>query len=77
MKTQYPEVPWMDPNFLQNQRKFPWEELQKYADLHVAWSWDGTRIVASGKTNEEVYENVKQAGLDPARVVFSFVEVPE
>jgi hypothetical protein len=77
MKTKYPEVPWMDPNFTENQRKFPWEELQKYAGLHVAWSWEGTTIVASGSTIEEAWDNVKQAGIDPARVVFDFVEVPE
>ena len=59
--------------FYENQHNFPPEELAKYYGRHVAYSWDGASIVASGASIEEVEENLKAAGLDPTRVVFGYV----
>src|SRR5579884_808622 len=66
--TKYPNVPWPDPNFDENQSKFPLDELAKYEGQHIAWSWDGTRIVASGVDWDEVQSKVIAAGIDPQRV---------
>jgi hypothetical protein len=57
--------------FEENQRKFPVEELLKYAGLTYAWSADGTRILASGKDELEVAERLKEMGIDISQVVFA------
>jgi hypothetical protein len=60
--------------YYQNRPKFPAAELVKYSGMHVAFSLDGLRIVASGKTIEELEENVVATGFDPARVVQSYID---
>lgn len=74
MKTQYPDVPWMDPDHLTNRAKIPQEELDQYAGQHIAYSWDGTRILAGAADLEDLYEKLKTMGLDTHHVVYSYVE---
>jgi hypothetical protein len=65
-------------NYEVNRRDFSLTELARYAGLHVGFSLDGTRIVASGKTIEELEQNLAAAGFDPARVVHSYIDpMPE
>lgn len=63
--------------FPENRRNFPLDELSKYAGQHVAWSADGTRILASGATDELVEDELLRAGIDPGTVVFGFVDPPD
>jgi len=78
VKTNHPEVPWFDAvTFNKNQQKFPLEELLKHVGQHIAWSWDGSRIVASGESREEVERQLKDAGIDPSRVVRDYVDDPD
>jgi hypothetical protein len=77
MNTRYPDVPWLDPSHWTNRQNFPPAELARYAGQHVAWSWDGTQIVANGADIEEVYRRLKAAGIDPTRVVLSYVFPPD
>jgi hypothetical protein len=74
MKTRYPDIPWLDAAYFENQRNFPLEELARYRGQHIAWSWDGSRIVASGADEQEVRQKLLAAGLDPSRVVFDYVD---
>jgi hypothetical protein len=67
-------VPWLDPTFLENQRKFPADERQRYAGQHIAWSWDGTRILAGDLDRRALDEKLCAAGIDPGRVVHDYVE---
>lgn len=60
-----------------NRRKFPPKELAKYAGKHVAWSPDGTQIVASGETLDEVMDELAAASCDPAECLLSYVPKPE
>ena len=76
MKTNYPEIPWVDPNFDENQNKVPWEALEPYVNQHVAWSWDGTAILAGAPTREELYRKLDEQGTDSNRVVFDFIPDP-
>jgi hypothetical protein len=59
-----------------NRSKFPLDELAKYAGKHVAFSSDGTRIVASGETEEELDAALLAAGVPFSQVVYSYVDVP-
>jgi hypothetical protein len=63
--------------FFQNRPHFPKDELQRYAGLHVAWSPDGLRILASGETMEAVEQQLIAAGIDPSQVIGDFVSPPE
>jgi Family of unknown function (DUF5678) len=60
-------------DYSQNRRQFPPEELIKYAGQYVAFSLDGTRVVASGATEEELEKQLLGAGIDPSQVVGSYI----
>jgi hypothetical protein len=71
--TDHPEVPWLGADFFENQRKFPPEELMKHEDQQIAWSWDGSQILASASDYAELDRKLKQMGIDPSRVVHDYV----
>jgi hypothetical protein len=71
------EIPWLDvPTFNENRRKFPQEELLKYVGQYVAWSWDGSRILAGDADREKLDEKLRAAGYDLGRVVHGYVDDP-
>ncbi|HKI34221.1 MAG TPA: hypothetical protein VKA46_20380 [Gemmataceae bacterium] len=60
--------------FIPNRQAFPLEELEKYEGQMIAWSPDGTHIVASSSESfDAVCEAVVAAGYDPQECVFSYV----
>jgi hypothetical protein len=52
--------------FIKNRNAFPADELNRYAGEHVAWSPDGTGILASNRDPLKVLAAVKDLGYDPA-----------
>lgn len=64
-------------HYWENRNKFPPEELAKYWGKHVAFSPDGTRILASGDTWEELDAALDAAGIPCSQVVYSYVEFPD
>jgi glucose/arabinose dehydrogenase len=64
-------------HFQENWNKFPPEELAKYWGKQVAVSPDGTRIVASGDTLEELDVALKAAGIHFSQVVTAYVDLPD
>ena len=74
MTTPRPDAPQLDPNFHRNRENFPQDELLKYVDPHVAWSMDGTHILASGETREEVSQRLQAAVIPLDRVVRGYVD---
>jgi hypothetical protein len=65
---------WVTKEFIENRQKFPLEELAKYAGRHIAWSWEGDRIVDSAEDENQLWDKLVAAGIDPQRVVFSYVD---
>lgn len=63
-------------HFEENQSKFPPEELLKYAGKFVAFSADGTRVVASGDSWEELYAALEGRGIDGSQVVSAYLDPP-
>ena len=59
--------------FQEGRAKFPDEELLKYVGRWVAFSADGSTIVASGKDLDELEERLHTLGIDPQDVVFEGV----
>ena len=56
-----------------NRHKFPLDKLAKYGGQWVAWSADGSRIVAHHEQFLTVLDMVKKAAIDPANVVLSSI----
>jgi len=52
--------------FLKNRLAFPPEELAKHRGEWVAWSPDGTRLVATSRDPDALDDLVRAAGEDPA-----------
>ncbi len=63
--------------FLQNRVRVAPGELEKYAGKYVAWSPDGTQILAADDDPLKVVAALKSAGYDPAECVLSSVPAPE
>ena len=61
----------------ENRSQFPPDELDKYAGRYVAWSADGTQIVASADDLVALCKAVDALGHDPEEVVLSRVLLPD
>ena len=63
--------------FRRNQSRFPREELEKYNGQFVAWSDDGTRVLAAHADLAQVESMLVAAGIYPGDVLVCSVAVPE
>ena len=70
-----PDSAWLDAQHFENRRNFPPEELDKYDGQYIAWSWDGSRILASAPEREALWDKLVAMGVDPHRVVFEWIEL--
>jgi glucose/arabinose dehydrogenase len=62
---------------LKNRHEFPHEELEKYAGKYVAWSPDGTHIIASADDLSQLCEAVDASPYDAAEVVMEPIPFPD
>ncbi len=70
--------PWPDVSqFHKNNANVPLEVLLPYVNQHVAWSLDGTRIVASAADLGELIRHLREAGVALDQVVLDFVSDPD
>jgi hypothetical protein len=60
-------------SFHENRAKFPPEQLLPFAGKYLAWNPEGTRILASGETMDEVEEKLLAVGIHPSQVVGDYV----
>jgi hypothetical protein len=78
MDPHHPQAPSFDGRlFTLNVNQIPPEEKAKYAGKYVAYSMDGTRILASGADEDEVDDQLRAAGIHFRDVVHSYVPSPE
>jgi len=63
--------------FNENRRRFPPEELQKYAGKYVAWSPDGTSIIDSDEDMTRLDERLKAARYDVSEILISMVPMED
>jgi hypothetical protein len=68
------DIPWIDSNLVtENFNKFPPEELLKYAGQYVAFSLDGSVILACGADGPDMERRLKELGIDPSRVISMYM----
>lgn len=63
-------------HFEENRAKFPVEQLMLFAGQYVAWSSDGTRILAAAPSQEEVDEKLAALGIHFSLVVHDYIDPP-
>jgi hypothetical protein len=63
--------------FQRNRANFPPEELARYAGNYVAWSPDGSRIIASADNLIALAAQVKATNYEPAECVLSSVPLAD
>lgn len=51
--------------YLENRSRFPLDELSIYRGAWIAWSPDGTRIVATSNDMDDIERLIRTAGEDP------------
>jgi hypothetical protein len=69
---------WFDGNLFNiNRNKFPLADLQKYAGQWVAWSADGTHIVASHADMLALCKILDDAGVKPLDVLYTQIHADE
>jgi hypothetical protein len=76
MNTVTRPAPWIDPHFLENQRMFPADELLRYQGQHIAWSWDGSKILAADADRRTLDQKLRTAGIDPLQGIHDYVDDP-
>ncbi|MGH7169169.1 MAG: hypothetical protein ACRELF_04245 [Gemmataceae bacterium] len=64
-------------HYHENRIKFPPEELLKYAGKFVAFSPEGTRIVASGDSWEDLDAALEAGGIHFSQVVSAYLDPPD
>jgi hypothetical protein len=57
----------------QNRTKIPPDDLIPYAGQWVAWTPDGTQIVAHGDDMETTAHQIRAAGVDPSQYVWEAI----
>jgi len=63
--------------YLKNRSAFPHDELDKFAGKYVAWSPDGTRILASADDLVKLSALVDATGYDSAEIVMEPIPLPD
>jgi hypothetical protein len=63
--------------FRRNQSRLPRAELEKYNGQFVAWSDDGTHILAAHVDRAQMEAMLVAAGIYPGDVLISRIAVPE
>jgi len=59
--------------FERARRQVPWDQIVPYAGQNVAWSADGTRIVAAGHGYEELAKRLDELGIASNSVVWDYI----
>ncbi|MBM4069071.1 MAG: hypothetical protein FJ271_09025 [Planctomycetes bacterium] len=63
--------------FLGNRGRVTTAEIQMHAGKYVAWSPDGTRIIASSEDPLQLIAAVKSSGFEPSECVLSSIPLAD
>ncbi len=60
--------------FDENRSTFPTNKLLLFAGQQVAWSLDGTRIVAAAATRDDHDRRLESVGIDLGQVMHDYID---
>ena len=63
----------MSDEFAANLARIPAETYAQYRGQYVALARDGTKILAAGKTFDELFENADRMGLKPSDYIGQYI----
>jgi hypothetical protein len=70
--------PWIDlDQYIDNHVKILPKISLQYAGQHVAWSLDGLRIVAGAADEDQLLQQLREAGIGLDQVVLSYIPDPD
>ena len=67
---------WIPGCFQDNRNKFPREQLVPYEGKYVAWSLDGTQIIGSADSDEELCNTMARMGVPSTFYVGGYIDPP-
>src|SRR6266700_1082696 len=71
-------IEWLDgERYFEGRNSIPLDVYLKYAGKHVAVTPDGTRVLASGESYEEVDRNLETMGIQFSAVVHDYFDSPD
>ena len=62
--------------FDENRSRITVDQLLAYSGMHVAWSTDGSRIVAAAPTRDALDQQLESTGISLDQVVHDYIEPP-
>src|SRR5437879_9276417 len=72
------QVPWVDGDlFNKNLNKQPAELFIHHAGQFAAWSLDGTRLIETAPSREELFGKLDAAGIFLDEVVQGYIDPPD
>lgn len=51
-------------------------DVVRWPGKHIAWSWDGTTILAGADTLDELLDQLERDGISWRRVAFGYIDDP-
>jgi hypothetical protein len=71
--TDFPHIPWITRQQIDNRDRFPPEQLVPYIGKYVAWNWEQTSILDSDEDYGRLWDRLVQRGIDPQRTPFEYI----
>src|SRR5258708_2158191 len=76
MDRPYPDDgPWPHPQFTESRAKVQQKVVDEYANLYVAWNWEGTQVVAAANDPATLDAKLADLGIDANRVAVEYLEI--
>jgi hypothetical protein len=71
-------IDWLDGDrYFEGRNSIPPDVYLQYAGKHVALTPDGTRVITSGDSHEEVDRNLDAMGIYVGAVVHDYFDAPD
>jgi hypothetical protein len=71
--TDFPNVPWITRQQIDNRERFPLEELRPYIGKYVAWDWEFGRILDSDEDWGRLWDRLTATGHNPQLTPIEYI----
>ncbi len=71
--TDFPHVPWITRQQIENRDRFPVEQLRPYIGKYVAWDRDFVKIVDSDEDWGRLWDRLAENGCNPQHTAIEYI----